>query len=270
MTALHIRGVCPHDCPDTCGIVTEVEDGRAVKVYGDPEHPVAKGWLCAKVRPYLDHVYHPDRVLLSVTPRGTEGERPLRAHHVGGSSRRDRRSLEGDNRPGRCRGDPPLQLQRHTGIGADDGGERSAVEPARGQPAAAEHLRGGGGVRRRGDARKALEPAVCRRRPQQAGGDLGTQPGKHRRRTSCLSFGKRNTAAARSSSSILGGRLTAQSADHHIAPLPGSDGALALGLANVIVSEGLHDEKLARRAHDRLAGAARAAGGLSAAGGWRS
>jgi anaerobic selenocysteine-containing dehydrogenase len=58
-----VRGACPHDCPDTCGIVTEVgADGRAIKFYGDPDHAVTQGWLCAKVRPYLDHVYHPDRL----------------------------------------------------------------------------------------------------------------------------------------------------------------------------------------------------------------
>ena len=56
-----VHGACPHDCPDTCGLVTVVEDGRAVKFFGDPDHPITEGWLCAKVRPYLDHVYHRDR-----------------------------------------------------------------------------------------------------------------------------------------------------------------------------------------------------------------
>jgi len=68
-----IRGACPHDCPDTCGIVTEVRDGRAVAFRGDAENPVTRGWLCAKVRPYLDHVYHPDRLthpLRRVGPKG--------------------------------------------------------------------------------------------------------------------------------------------------------------------------------------------------------
>ena len=51
-----VRGVCPHDCPDTCGVITQVQDGRAVGFRGDPAHPIAKGWLCAKVRPYLNHV----------------------------------------------------------------------------------------------------------------------------------------------------------------------------------------------------------------------
>src|SRR5438094_6258165 len=62
-TELTIRGACPHDCPDTCGVITEVRDGRAVGFRGDPDHPVTRGWLCAKVRPYLDHVYHPGRLL---------------------------------------------------------------------------------------------------------------------------------------------------------------------------------------------------------------
>ncbi|HEY1386981.1 MAG TPA: molybdopterin oxidoreductase family protein [Ktedonobacterales bacterium] len=68
-----VKGACPHNCPDTCAIVTEVQDGRAVRFYGEPEHPITRGWLCAKVRPYLDFVYHPDRLqtpLRRVGPKG--------------------------------------------------------------------------------------------------------------------------------------------------------------------------------------------------------
>ena len=68
-----VHGACPHDCPDTCGIVTEVENGQAVNFYGDAWHPITQGWLCAKVRPYLNHVYHPDRLthpLRRVGPKG--------------------------------------------------------------------------------------------------------------------------------------------------------------------------------------------------------
>jgi anaerobic selenocysteine-containing dehydrogenase len=71
--SLQIRGACPHDCPDTCGIVTEVRDGRAVGFRGDAENPVTKGWLCAKVRPYLDHVYHPDRLMHPLRRIGPKG-----------------------------------------------------------------------------------------------------------------------------------------------------------------------------------------------------
>ena len=71
--ALRIHGACPHDCPDTCGVITEVENDRAVKFYADPDHPVTRGWLCAKVRPYLDHVYHSDRLLHPLRRLGAKG-----------------------------------------------------------------------------------------------------------------------------------------------------------------------------------------------------
>jgi anaerobic selenocysteine-containing dehydrogenase len=58
-----IHAACPHDCPDACGVLITVEDGRATKIQGDPEHPVTRGFLCAKVAKYLDRVYSPDRVL---------------------------------------------------------------------------------------------------------------------------------------------------------------------------------------------------------------
>jgi anaerobic selenocysteine-containing dehydrogenase len=50
-----------------------VRDGRAVGFRGDPENPVTKGWLCAKVRPYLDHVYHPDRLMHPLRRVGPKG-----------------------------------------------------------------------------------------------------------------------------------------------------------------------------------------------------
>src|SRR5215475_1862279 len=58
-----VHAVCPHDWPDTCGVLITVEDGRATRIQGDPEHPVTRGFLCAKVAKYLDRVYSPERVL---------------------------------------------------------------------------------------------------------------------------------------------------------------------------------------------------------------
>ena len=58
-----VHAACPHDCPDACGVLITIEDGRATKIQGDPEHPVTQGFLCAKVAKYLDRVYSPDRVL---------------------------------------------------------------------------------------------------------------------------------------------------------------------------------------------------------------
>jgi anaerobic selenocysteine-containing dehydrogenase len=68
-----IRGACPHDCPDTCATLVEVRDGRAVGFHGDPAHPFTRGWLCAKVRPYLDRVYSPDRLHYPLRRVGAKG-----------------------------------------------------------------------------------------------------------------------------------------------------------------------------------------------------
>jgi molybdopterin guanine dinucleotide-containing S/N-oxide reductase-like protein len=57
-----VHTVCSHDCPDACGVLVTVEDGRAMRVQGDPAHPVTQGFLCAKVTKYLERVYSPDRL----------------------------------------------------------------------------------------------------------------------------------------------------------------------------------------------------------------
>lgn len=56
-----VHAACPHDCPDACGVWITVEDGKATRIQGDPQHPVTQGFLCAKVAKYLDRVYSPDR-----------------------------------------------------------------------------------------------------------------------------------------------------------------------------------------------------------------
>ena len=68
-----VHAVCPHDCPDACGVLITVESGRATRIQGDPEHPVTRGFLCAKVAKYLDRVYSPDRVLYPMRRVGPKG-----------------------------------------------------------------------------------------------------------------------------------------------------------------------------------------------------
>ncbi|MGO8794400.1 MAG: molybdopterin-dependent oxidoreductase [Candidatus Sulfotelmatobacter sp.] len=68
-----VHAACPHDCPDACGVLITVEDGRATKIQGDPGHPMTRGFLCAKVAKYLDRVYSPDRVLYPMRRVGPKG-----------------------------------------------------------------------------------------------------------------------------------------------------------------------------------------------------
>lgn len=73
--ATHIvRAACPHDCPDTCAMLVTVEDGRAVKVAGDPDHPTTKGVLCTKVARYTERTYHSKRLLTPMKRIGRKGE----------------------------------------------------------------------------------------------------------------------------------------------------------------------------------------------------
>ena len=69
-----IRGACPHDCPDACATLVTVEEGRATRIQGDPDHPFTAGFLCAKVNRYLERTYHRDRLttpLRRVGPKGS-------------------------------------------------------------------------------------------------------------------------------------------------------------------------------------------------------
>jgi len=68
-----VRAACPHDCPDTCAMLVTVEDGRAVAVRGDPQHPFTRGGLCVKVNNYEQRVYSPDRVLHPLKRSGPKG-----------------------------------------------------------------------------------------------------------------------------------------------------------------------------------------------------
>jgi anaerobic selenocysteine-containing dehydrogenase len=74
-TVKTVKAVCPHDCPDTCGMVVSVDPatGRAVDLCGDREHPFTRGFLCQKVNNYLDRVYHPDRLLYPLRRTGRKG-----------------------------------------------------------------------------------------------------------------------------------------------------------------------------------------------------
>lgn len=241
MTREKIYGACPHDCPDTCGFVSEVEDSRVVNFYADETHPIADGWLCAKVRPYLDHVYHPERLQFPLRRVGAKGAgawermswdeaiakigtkwREIIAEH--GAEAILPYSYSGTlglvqmtvtngrfwNRLGAS------QLQR-TICGA---AAEIAVEATLG----ARH------TARYEDVAHSQLVVVWGHNP------VSTSPHfmphlAEARRNGCqlVVIDPRRTR-------------TAKMADWHIAPLPGTDGALALGVAHVIVREGWQDE----------------------------
>ena len=236
-----IYGACPHDCPDTCGVVTEVEDGRAVDFYGDPDHPITQGWLCAKVRPYLEHVYHPERLL-----------HPLRRVGPKGAGRWQRISW-----------DEALAAigDRWRAIIDEHGPEAILPYSYSGTLGLVQMSVSSGRFWNRLRASQ-LARTICGAAAEMAVeltlGSRQSQPYEDVRHSRLVVIWGHNPvstaphfmphlrAAQRDGCQLVvidpRRTRTARGADWHLAPLPGTDGALALGLAHLIVREGLHDE----------------------------
>lgn len=70
-----VTGACPHDCPDTCSwqVAVERPSGRAVDIWGHPQHPITQGRLCGKVDRYLERTYHAGRLLTPLRRVGPKG-----------------------------------------------------------------------------------------------------------------------------------------------------------------------------------------------------
>ena len=68
-----VLGACPHDCPDTCSMLVTVENDRVVKVRGNPDHPFTDGRLCVKVNHYEERIHHAERILYPLKRSGPKG-----------------------------------------------------------------------------------------------------------------------------------------------------------------------------------------------------
>ena len=68
-----VRGACPHDCPDTCAFIYDVKNGKLVDVTGDPDQPMTRGGLCVKLNGFAEHHYNPERLLYPMRRTGSKG-----------------------------------------------------------------------------------------------------------------------------------------------------------------------------------------------------
>jgi anaerobic selenocysteine-containing dehydrogenase len=235
------RGACPHDCPDTCATVTEVRDGRAIRFYAEKDHPVTQGWLCAKVRPYLERVYAPDRVLY-----------PLR-----------RVGAKGGDQWQRISWDAAIDeiATRWKAIIAEYGAAAILPYSYSGTLGLAQLQLCNTRLWNRMGA-SGLERSICGAAAEAAveatlGARWSPDPADVLHSKLVLIWGHNPASAAPHFMPLLrqaqknGAHiividprrtLTARSADEHIQPRPSTDGALALGMLHVIFAEGLHDE----------------------------
>ena len=260
-----VHTVCSLDCPDSCGVLVTVNaEGRAVKVQGDPAHPVTQGFLCGKVAKYLDRVYSPERILypLRRRPGMPKGPQPRGREHE---------AFE------RVTWDEALDaIAARLKQIADEFGPESILPYSY---AGTIGVLGYGSMDRRFFHRlggSQLDRTIC----SEAGGvgwnlvygkKLGTPTEDFRLARLIVAWGANihgnnihlwpMVEQARRN----GARLividpyktrTAALADWHIAIRPGTDVALALGMMHVILREGLEDrEYIARMTHgcERLA-----------------
>jgi len=238
-----IKAACPHDCPDTCAMHVTVrrQGGQrvAIRIAGDPDHPPTAGSLCTKVSRYLERTYHADRVL-----------QPLR--RVGPKGRGVFEPVSWDDALGAI-------AARLSAIAAVDpqrivpysyAGTMGLVQ---GEAMAARFFNRLGASR--------LDRTIC----SEAGGEALLATLGRRAGTDIEEFGNSRLivfwgANAIASSVHLWARaqeakrrgamlvaidpyrsLTAEKCQLHVAPLPGTDGALAFGLIHVLVREGWLD-----------------------------
>lgn len=241
MERLVVRGACPHDCPDTCGLLTEVENGRAVSVRGDPDNPITRGWLCAKVRPYLNHVYHPNRLLYPLRRVGAKG---------GGQWQR----ITWDKAIAEIAG-------RWQAICTESGAEAILPYSYSGTLGLVQMIVSSTRLWNRLGASR-LERSICCAAAEMAVeatvGQRWSPPYSEVTASQLVLIWGHNPvctaphfmpflrSAQHSGCHVVvidpHRTQTARGADWHLAPRPGTDGALAMGLAHVLVAEGLHDE----------------------------
>ncbi len=233
--------VCALDCPDTCSVLVDIDtSGRAVRLRGNPKHPITRGFLCAKVTKYLDREYHPDRLLY---PQRRIGQK-------------------GDGRFERVSWDTALDeiAERLSAIATNYGPE--AVLPY--SYAGTMGLLNGSGMDRRFFHRlgaSRLDRTICSAAGSAAlmasqGVRLGAPPEQFAQSKLIIAWGanilgtnvhlwpwiveaRRNGAKFYVIDPIR--NRTGKLADRHYAINPGSDLALALGMAHVILRDGLHD-----------------------------
>lgn len=240
-----VHGVCPHDCPDTCGMRVTVEDGRAVWVEGDPTHPITRGFLCVKVNQYIEHVYSERRVL---TPRRRVGPKGSGEFvEISWNEALDEIAT------------------RFAAIVAEHGAEAILPYSYSGTLGLLHNYSMDYRFFYRLGA-TLLQRTICTAAAVEGnkytlGSYYGTDPEQFPGAKLIICWGTNPVTsnphlmpflkAAQDNGATLvvidpRRTRTAERADWHLQPLPGSDAALALGLMHVIIAEGLHDAEYVR------------------------
>lgn len=235
------RGACAHDCPETCPWIVTTENGRAVELVGDPANPYTEGGLCEKMDGFLtDVVYNPERLLRPLKRVGAKGE--ARFEPVGWDEALDDVARNLQAVLGEYGAEAVLPYNFAGTMGVVQGWSLTERFFQRLGASRLEHTICGStasaGIRATlGTETGILQEDLLHSRliVMWGGNPVVTNP-----------HGWRWVERARA----VGAKLvvidplrspTAERADWHLRPRPGTDAALALGLMHVLVREKLHD-----------------------------
>ncbi|MDB6082540.1 MAG: anaerobic dehydrogenase, typically selenocysteine-containing oxidoreductase protein [Gammaproteobacteria bacterium] len=235
-----VKGACPHDCPDTCALEVHVKNGVAFKVTGSAAHGPTAGVLCTKVARYTERTYHANRLLHPLRRVGRKGEG--RFERIGWKEAVDSIAA----RLATIAADDPQQILPYSYAGT--------MGLVQGESMAQRFFHKLGA--------SLLDRTICAAAGS-AGHEitLGSRIGMDMELadeaklivfwgsnaiTSSVHFWARAQQARRRGATLVAidpyRSLTAEKCQIHIAPLPGTDGALALGLMHVLIRDGLFDE----------------------------
>ena len=234
------KGACPHDCPDTCAWIVNVENGVATSVVGDPNHPFTEGALCSKLKHYEKRTYSEDRVLYPQRRVGKKGsgefEQISWATAIDEISTRLKQTIEQHG---------PLAAMPHNFAGTIGLLERYAGDPFFARLGAT-------GVHRDTCGSVASEGVIATNGTTDA---MAPEDLIHSKLiiiwgTNTVTTNLHLWSAVIRKARDVGARVvvidpirtaTASSADQHLQIKPGTDGALALGMMHVIINEALFD-----------------------------
>src|SRR5438477_179200 len=240
-----VRAACPHDCPDTCAMKITVENGVAVKVEGAKDHPFTAGTLCTKVARYLERTYSKDRVLFPQKRIGPKGKGEF----------------------ARISWDEALATiaEKFRAIEAEDPQGILPYDYAGTMGYVQWHSMGRRFFNRLGASR--LDRTICSSAGKAGmlitlGGSFGMDPERFDEPKLILVWGSnpivsnlhlwsRVQEAKRRGAKLVAidpyRSLSAEKCHEHLALLPGTDAALALGMMHVIIGEGRHDADYVER-----------------------
>ena len=239
--SLTFFGACPHDCPDGCAMLYTVEEDRLTRVRGNPDHPFTRGKLCVKVKDYEKHHYNPDRLLY-----------PLR--RIGRKGSGEFEQINWDEALDEIH-------QRWQAIIAGHGAEAILPYGYAGNMGLLNGMNAGDAFfNKLGTSigeKTFCASSILTAQLMTIGPTLGTDPESFVHAKYIVLWGA-NTLSTNSHlwPFVLGARKngakivvidpyrsrTAAQADWHIAPRPGTDGALALAMINTIINDELLDQ----------------------------